>query len=172
MGLNMNQKQAVTREYLSKYQKAAKKENSSILDEFTPPPASGFSCDPRYYPASFSHNKGWSFAVRNSESSTRFSALSRHQMRYIAERPAFHITRNIAEKLKKTSPATIDRCLKKDKESLSLKGKSLTKPLNSLKSRIPASQYAPFTQAESGKRPGSGKSTPADFSPRTLIATQ
>jgi hypothetical protein len=33
----MNQKQAVTREYLSKYQKAAKKENSSILDEFTPP---------------------------------------------------------------------------------------------------------------------------------------
>jgi hypothetical protein len=35
MGLTMHQKQAVTREYLSRYQKAAKKEKSSILDEFT-----------------------------------------------------------------------------------------------------------------------------------------
>jgi hypothetical protein len=35
MGLNMNQKQAVTREYLSRYQKAAKKAKPALLDEFT-----------------------------------------------------------------------------------------------------------------------------------------
>jgi phosphoglycolate phosphatase-like HAD superfamily hydrolase len=34
-------------------------------------------------------------------------------------------------------PASIDRYLKKDKETLMLKGKSLTKPLDSLKSRQP-----------------------------------
>jgi hypothetical protein len=35
MGLTMHQKQAVTREYKARYQKAAKKEKSSLLDEFT-----------------------------------------------------------------------------------------------------------------------------------------
>jgi hypothetical protein len=60
--------------------------------------------------------------------------LMRQQMLFIAQWPAFGI---IAEKLKKISPATIDRYLKKDKESLRLKGKSLTKPLDSLKTRSP-----------------------------------
>ena len=63
--------------------------------------------------------------------------LMRQQMRYIAQWPAFGITDEIAEKLKKISPASIDRYLKKDKESLRLKGKSLTKPMDSLKSHIP-----------------------------------
>jgi transposase InsO family protein len=58
-------------------------------------------------------------------------------MHYIAQWPAFCITGEIAEKLKMISPATIDRYLKKDKEALRLKGKSLTKPMASLKSRIP-----------------------------------
>jgi hypothetical protein len=58
-------------------------------------------------------------------------------MRYIADWPAFHITAEIAAKLETISPATIDRYLKKDKEALKLKGKSLTKPPASLKSRIP-----------------------------------
>jgi hypothetical protein len=35
MGLNMKEKQAVTREYKTRYQKAAKKEKRTLLDEFT-----------------------------------------------------------------------------------------------------------------------------------------
>jgi hypothetical protein len=35
MGLTMQQKQAVTREYKPRYQKAAKKEKQTLLDEFT-----------------------------------------------------------------------------------------------------------------------------------------
>jgi hypothetical protein len=38
------------------------------------------------------------------------------------------------------------RLLEKDKESLSLKGKSLTKPLHSLKSRVPARAF--YSSAE------------------------
>jgi len=35
MGLNMKEKKAVTREYIPRYQKAAKKEKKALLDEFT-----------------------------------------------------------------------------------------------------------------------------------------
>jgi hypothetical protein len=35
MGLNMKEKQAVPREYRPRYQKAAKKEKRTLLDEFT-----------------------------------------------------------------------------------------------------------------------------------------
>ena len=35
MGLNMKEKQAVTREYRPRYQKASKKEKQALLDEFT-----------------------------------------------------------------------------------------------------------------------------------------
>jgi len=77
--------------------------------------------------------------------------LMRQQMSYIAQWPAFGITREIAEKLKTISPASIDRYLKKDKESLRLKGKSLTKPIDSLKSRIPVRT---FYSSEERKKPG------------------
>jgi hypothetical protein len=63
--------------------------------------------------------------------------LMRQQIQYIAAWPAFHITQDIAEKLKTISPATIDRYLKKDKAALTLKGKRLATPLYALKSRIP-----------------------------------
>jgi hypothetical protein len=75
----------------------------------------------------------------------------RQQMPYIAGWPAFNITPDIAEKLTTISPATIDRYLKKDKEALRLKGKSLTKPLHSLKSRIP---IRTFYTSEERKKPG------------------
>jgi len=77
--------------------------------------------------------------------------LMRQQMPYIAKWPAFGITMETAEKLKKISPASIDRYLKKDKESMKLKGKSLTKPLDSLKSRIP---IRTFYTSEERKKPG------------------
>jgi hypothetical protein len=63
--------------------------------------------------------------------------LMRQQMPFIALWPAFGITADIREKLMKISPATIDRALKKDKAALALKGKSLTKPGDLLKHRIP-----------------------------------
>ena len=75
--------------------------------------------------------------------------LMRQQMAYIAQWPAFGITLEIAEKLKKISPASIDRYLKKDKQALRLKGKSLTKPLDSLKSRIPIRTF--YSQEERKK---------------------
>jgi transposase InsO family protein len=75
----------------------------------------------------------------------------RQQMAYIVRWPGFNLTAETAEKLKKISPASIDRYLKKDKESLRLKGKSLTKPLNSLKSRIP---IRTFYSHEERKKPG------------------
>ncbi|MDR1574834.1 MAG: transposase, partial [Treponema sp.] len=77
--------------------------------------------------------------------------LMRQQMAYIAQWPAFQISEAIAEKLKTISPATIDRYLKKDKEALRLKGKSLTKPVVSLKSRIP---IRTFYSGEERKTPG------------------
>jgi len=77
--------------------------------------------------------------------------LMRQQMRYIAQWKAFAISADIAEMLQKISPATIDRYLKKDKESLRLKGKSLTKPMVSLKSRIP---IRTFYSPEERNKPG------------------
>jgi hypothetical protein len=35
MGLNMKEKQAVTREYKTPYQKVTKKEKAAVLDQFT-----------------------------------------------------------------------------------------------------------------------------------------
>ncbi|MDR2742820.1 MAG: transposase family protein [Treponema sp.] len=58
-------------------------------------------------------------------------------MKYIAGCPAFKITLEIAEKLKTIRSASIDRYLKKDKEALIFKEKSLTKSLDFQKSRIP-----------------------------------
>jgi hypothetical protein len=75
----------------------------------------------------------------------------RQQMPFIAKWPGFGITDEIAEKLKKISPATIDRYLKKDKDALRTKGKSLTKPIDSLKSRIP---IRTFYTSEERKKPG------------------
>jgi hypothetical protein len=59
--------------------------------------------------------------------------LMMQQMKYIVQWPAFHISTEIVEKLKTISPASA----KKDKDTINLKGKRLTKPLDSLKSRIP-----------------------------------
>jgi len=77
--------------------------------------------------------------------------LMKQQMQHIAAWPAFGITFETAEKLKKISPASIDRYLKKDKQALRLKGKSLTKPIDSLKSRIP---IRTFYTSEERKKPG------------------
>jgi transposase InsO family protein len=75
----------------------------------------------------------------------------RQQMAYIQRWPAFGITNEIAEKLRKISPATIDRYLRKNKEALRVKGKSLTKPMDSLKSRIP---IRTFYTSQERKKPG------------------
>ena len=75
----------------------------------------------------------------------------RQQMRYPAQWPTFAITGEIAEKPKTINPASIDRCLRKDKETLGLKWKSCTRPLDSLKSHIPART---FYTTEKRKKPG------------------
>jgi transposase InsO family protein len=77
--------------------------------------------------------------------------LIQQQIVYIAKWPTFGISEEVAEKLSKISPASIDRYLKKDKDALRLKGKSLTKPIDSLKSRIPIRTY--YT-SEEREKPG------------------
>jgi hypothetical protein len=75
----------------------------------------------------------------------------RQQMDAIALWPAFGITADIKAKLLAISPTTIDRALKKDKATLALKGKSLTKPGRFLKNHIP---IRTFYSSQERKLPG------------------
>jgi hypothetical protein len=194
MGINMKEKQAVTREYKPRYHKATKKEKKALLDEFTT--LTGYhrksavrllGAKPVRQVMVYAGGKAVKLKPQKKRPVNRkrkrvytdevitclrlvwtffwykcgkiLAPLMRQQMHYIAQWPVFGITEEIAEKLKKISPATIDRYLKKDKEALRLKGKSFTKPLNSLKSRIPANRRfdAPSTLQKSEKSPGFGK---------------
>ncbi|MDR1421026.1 MAG: hypothetical protein LBI86_11690 [Treponema sp.] len=141
----MHQKQAVTREYLSRYQKAAKKAKSALLDEFTRLTGCRRKSAVRLLSGKPVREI---LACRNGEAV---------KLKPEKKRPAnrkgkrFYTNEVIASlrlvrvffryKCGRTKgpqiPAAIDRYLKKDKEALRLKGKSLTKPLHSLKSRIP-----------------------------------
>jgi hypothetical protein len=172
MGLNMKEKQAVTREYIPRYQKSTKKTKSALLDEFIR--LTGYhrksairilSTKPLREVLVFVDKKPVKFKPEKKRPANRtgkrvytdeviaalrlvwtffwfkcgkiLAPLLRQQMPFIAQWPAFKITPDIAEKLSAISPASIDRYLKKDKDALRLKGKNLTKPLLSLKSRIP-----------------------------------
>ena len=75
----------------------------------------------------------------------------RQQMAYIALWPAFGITPEVREKLMRISPATVDRALKKDQDALKISGKSLTKPCDPLKHRIP---IRTFYTSEERRLPG------------------
>jgi transposase InsO family protein len=75
----------------------------------------------------------------------------RQQMPFIADWPAFRITPEIREKLMNISPATIDRALKKTKESMRLKGKRCTKNSKKLKNLFPIRTF--YTSGER-KTPG------------------
>jgi hypothetical protein len=186
MGLNMQEKKAVTREYKPRFQKASKKDKKAMPDEFTrltgyhrksavrllgAKPIKQVMVYINGKPVNIkpekkrpSNRKGKRFypdeviaALRLAWSFFWFECrkipapLIRQQMTYIAQWPAFGITGEIAEKLKKISPAPIDRYLKKDRQALRLKGKSLTKPIASLKSRIP---IRTFYTSEERKKPG------------------
>ena len=186
MGLNMDEKKAVTREYKPRYQKASKKEKKTILDEFTR--LTGYhrksavrllSVKPVKQIMVYMKGKAVKIKPEKKRQSNRkgkriytdavidalrlvwtffwykcgkiLAPFMRQQMAYIAKWPAFAITWEIAEKLSKISPASIDRYLKKDKAELRIKGKSLTKPIKSLKSRIP---IRTFYSSEERKKPG------------------
>jgi hypothetical protein len=182
----MKEKQAVTKEYKSRYQKAAKKEKQTLLDEFTrltgchrKSAVRLLSAKPAKTRLVYVDGKAVKLKPEKKRPANRkgkriytdeviaclrlvwtffwykcgkiLAPLMRSQMRYIAQWSAFAITNEIAEKLIKISPASIDRYLKKDKKALRLKGKSLTKPLDSLKSRIP---IRTFYSSKERKIPG------------------
>ena len=186
MGLNMKEKQAVTKEYRPRYQKASKKEKKFILDEFTRltgyhrKSAVRLLCENQVKQVIlYLKSKAVKIKPEQKRPANRkgkrtytdeviaclrlvwvffwykcgkiLAPLMRQQMAYIEQWPAFSITTEIAKKLRKISPASIDRYLKKDKESLKLKGKSRTTPLHSLKSRIP---IRTFYTSEERKKPG------------------
>ncbi|MDR2397529.1 MAG: hypothetical protein LBD74_02060 [Spirochaetaceae bacterium] len=149
MGLTMKEKQMVTREDKTRYQKATKKEKAAVLDEFTrltgyhwksavkmlhvkPAREVLVAVDRKLVklkpekkrPANSAGKRVYTDEVIAACAlSGRFSGIStgrysppplmRQQMSYIAQWPAFHITGETAEKLKKISPTTIDRYLKK-----------------------------------------------------------
>jgi hypothetical protein len=184
MGLNMKEKQAVTREYRPRYQKALKKEKKVLLDEFTR--LTGYhrksavrllSATPVQQVLTYVDGKPVKVKPEKKRPSNRkgkrvyddevigclrlvwtffwykcgkiLAPLMRQQMPCIARWPAFGVTGEIAEKLTRISPASIDRYLKRDKEALRLKGKSCTKPLDTLKSRIPVRTF--YTSQEREK---------------------
>jgi hypothetical protein len=182
----MKEKQAVTREYKPRYQKAGKKAKSALLDEFTRLTGyhrksavrlpggkpvrevlvSGNGKTVKFKPEKKRppNRKGKRIYTDEVIASLRLvwaffwykcgkilAPLMRQQMPFIAQWPAFHITEAIAEKLMRISPASIDRYLKKDRDALRAKGKSLTKPPHSLKSRIP---IRVFYTAEERNTPG------------------
>ena len=175
MGLQMKNKQAVTREYAPRYQKAGKKEKSNILDHFTTltgynrkyairvlnaatakPKVTG---KPR--PANRRGKRLYTDEVIDClrliweffhwKCGKLLAPLIRQQMAYIAAWKPFNITPEVKAKLLKISPARIDYYLRPDKAALRIKGKSLTKPLNGLKSRIP---IRTFYTSEERKTPG------------------
>jgi hypothetical protein len=187
MGLNMKEKQAVTREYKTRYQKASKKEKPAILAEFTR--LAGYhrksavrllNVKPVREALAYADGEAVKLKPEKKRPANRrgkrvytdeviaalrlawsffrckcgkiLAPLMRQQTEYIAGWPAFHITGETAEKLKKISPADIDRYLKKDRDALRLKGKSLAKPMDSLKSRIP---IRTFHSGEERQTPGS-----------------
>jgi transposase InsO family protein len=186
MGLNMQVKKAVTREYIPRYQKASRKEKKALLDEFTKLTGCHrksavrlLSTKPVKQVLVYVDGKAVKIKPEKKRPSNRkgkrvytdeviaclrlvwtffwykcgkiLAPFMRQQMSYIAQWQAFGITKETAEKLTKISPATIDRYLKKDKETLRLKGKSLTKSIPSLKSRIP---IRTFYTSEERKKPG------------------
>ena len=186
MGLTMETKKEITREFQPCYQKASKKEKKAILDNFTK--LTGYhrksavrllSVKPVKQVILYQKGKAIKIKPEKKRPSNRkgkriytddiiaalrlvwkffwykcgkiLAPLMRQQMLYIAQWPAFAITDGIAEKLKKISPASIDRYLKKDKAELKLKAKSMTNPMKSLKSRIP---IRTFYTSEERKTPG------------------
>jgi hypothetical protein len=191
MGLNMNEKKAVIREYRPRYKQAGGKEKTRLLDEITrltgyhrkqairvlnkKPPREARNFIPLVYidgkpvklkpekkrPANRKGKRIYTDEVIDAlrlvwtffwyKCGKILAPLMRQQMDYIAQWPAFGITPAIREKLMTISPATIDRALKKDKAALRLKGKSLTKSKDPLKSRIP---IRTFYSSEERKTPG------------------
>jgi hypothetical protein len=191
MGLNMKEKQPVTREYNTRYQTATTKEKSALLDEFTrltgrhrkyaarllcgkPIKEVLISVDGevvKFKPEKKrpANRKGkriyadeviaalrqiWTFfwyTCGRTGGPQILAPPMRQQMAFIAGWPAFHLTEETAEKLKKISPASIDRYLKKDKAALKLKGKRLTKPRYPMKNPIP---IRTFYTGEERKKPG------------------
>ena len=186
MGLNMKEKQAVTREYIPRYRNTSKKDKKALLDEFILLTGYHRKSAVRLLSAKQTkqiliymggktvkikpekkrpaNRKGKRIYTDEAIGCMRLvwtffwykcgkilAPLMRQQMRYIEKWRAFNITEETAEKLKKISPATIDRYLKVDRESLKIKGKSLTKPIDSLKSRIP---IRTFYTSEERKKPG------------------
>lgn len=74
----------------------------------------------------------------------------RNQMRWLVTFEEFGITDEIAFKLTKISPATIDRRLKAEREKQSLKGKSATRKGPLLKSQIPVRVFWPWDERHPG----------------------
>jgi hypothetical protein len=182
----MKERQAVTREYKPRYQKAGKKEKMVLLDEFIR--LTGYrrksairvlSDKPVWEVLIYAVVKAEKHTPQKKRPGNRrgkriythetiaclrmvwtffwykcgkiLAPLMRRIMPFIVGWPAFAITPEIREQLTRISPATIDRYLKKDKDALRMKGKSLTKPVMALKSRIP---LRTFYSSEERKNPG------------------
>ena len=183
MGLTMQEKRALIKEISKRYQKAQKKEKTSILDELVK--TTGYN---RKYALHVLVNEGKETKVRLSGKTLKLKATSakrrkgggrkpmytkefvsvlkeiwiffwyrcgkilapfiRQQIHYLE--PEFHITADVKQLLLQVSPATIDRKLKAEKQKLTLKGKSLTKPGKLLKAQIPIRTY----YADADKKPG------------------
>jgi hypothetical protein len=80
----------------------------------------------------------------------KLAPLMKEIMDFLVKWPEFRITEEIAEKLMKISPATIDRLLRAEKKKLGTKGISGTKPGKWLKNQIPVRVYYPWDDRKPG----------------------
>lgn len=102
MGLTMKERKALTRETAQRYRAATKKEKDAIVNEFT---------------TVTGRNRKYALPILTTWCTfdymwgKRLAVLIRMNRELLAEEEAFSIDEEVYDKLRRTSPATIDRIL-------------------------------------------------------------
>ena len=80
----------------------------------------------------------------------RFAPFLRQNLDRLRLREKYHLSDTVACKLKKISPRTIDRLLRKPRQQMNIRGTSGTKPVHLLHRAIPILTWFQYTQKPSG----------------------
>jgi hypothetical protein len=160
MPLTMSEKHAVANELRDRYRKASKKQKQILLDEFScltgynrcyaarklrshrprqekkrPPP--GRQGRKRFYLTDIIDPLSKIWAVMNFACGKRLAAGMPDLLGALCRHGELHCDPGVIDKLRRMSPATIDRLLTDKRKALSPHGRATTKPGSLLKSQIP-----------------------------------
>ncbi|MDR0875636.1 MAG: transposase [Clostridiales Family XIII bacterium] len=171
--VSMKSRREIIEKQYDKYQKSTKKQKSKILDAVCE--STGISRDraarilackppPRSRPKTVFETRGrktvygedvleplkkiWS--ILGCVCGKRVAAGMAGMLDALLRHGEIEIEEEIAAKLKRMSPATIDRLLKKERERITLKGRSTTKPGSLLKKDIPIRMGTAWNDAVPG----------------------